>query len=120
MHQVLDAVAGGTAPSSQSLAAFEKILAAAPPRHRLTQNANKLEWRLEKTEPTLPTLLAPLLWSAADLLIRPDGRLRRCANPKCLWLFHDTSKGGTRRWCFMSSCGNRAKAQRHYHGKKRR
>jgi predicted RNA-binding Zn ribbon-like protein len=40
-------------------------------------------------------------------------RLRQCANAKCRWLFVDDSKGGSRRWCSMSTCGNRAKVQRH-------
>lgn len=44
---------------------------------------------------------------------RPD-RVRRCAHPACVLYFHDTSRGGTRRWCSMESCGNRAKAGRHY------
>jgi predicted RNA-binding Zn ribbon-like protein len=41
-------------------------------------------------------------------------RVRLCANAQCLWLFLDQSKGGTRRWCDMAACGNRAKARRHY------
>jgi predicted RNA-binding Zn ribbon-like protein len=45
--------------------------------------------------------------------------LRRCANPECLWLFIDASKSGNRRWCDMASCGNRAKAARHYLKRKR-
>jgi predicted RNA-binding Zn ribbon-like protein len=40
-------------------------------------------------------------------------RLRQCANEKCRWLFVDDSKGGSRRWCSMRTCGNRAKVQRH-------
>lgn len=56
-------------------------------------------------------------WLAAadllDLLERPD-RLRGCANPACVLHFFDTSKNGTRRWCSMSGCGNRAKAARHH------
>ena len=60
-------------------------------------------------------LLAPALWSAGDLLTGPQlARVRECANDKCLWLFLDESKNGTRRWCSMSACGNRAKAHRHY------
>jgi predicted RNA-binding Zn ribbon-like protein len=30
-----------------------------------------------------------------------------------LWLY-DTTRNSTRRWCSMTTCGNRAKAQRHY------
>jgi predicted RNA-binding Zn ribbon-like protein len=44
---------------------------------------------------------------------RPD-RVRRCAHPACVLWFHDTSRGGARRWCSMETCGNRAKAGRHY------
>lgn len=39
-------------------------------------------------------------------------RLRECE--ACTWLFLDTSRGGRRRWCSMATCGNRAKARRHY------
>ena len=40
-------------------------------------------------------------------------RLRICANDDCRWAFEDSSRGGRRRWCDMSSCGNAAKARRH-------
>lgn len=40
-------------------------------------------------------------------------RLRVCANDECLWVFNDHSPAGRRKWCDMSSCGNRAKAARH-------
>ncbi|RKS09676.1 putative RNA-binding Zn ribbon-like protein [Nocardiopsis sp. Huas11] len=55
-------------------------------------------------------------WTAADGyldLLRAPERIRRCANPACVLVFFDTSKNGTRRWCSMAGCGNRAKAARH-------
>jgi predicted RNA-binding Zn ribbon-like protein len=42
------------------------------------------------------------------------GRIRSCAHPDCVLWFVDTSARGTRRWCSMAGCGNRAKAARHY------
>jgi predicted RNA-binding Zn ribbon-like protein len=61
-------------------------------------------------------MLAPIAWSAADLLTGPRAqRVRQCADEKgCGWLFIDESRAGTRRWCSMGECGNRAKARRHY------
>ncbi|WKV73933.1 CGNR zinc finger domain-containing protein [Streptomyces sp. PCS3-D2] len=57
-------------------------------------------------------------WTAArdylDLLSSTPERIRACASETCILHFHDTSRNGTRRWCSMSSCGNRAKASRHY------
>lgn len=57
-------------------------------------------------------------WYAAENWLRlvadrPD-RIRPCANHACVLHFYDTSKNGTRRWCSMAGCGNRAKAQRHH------
>lgn len=57
-------------------------------------------------------------WLAADNLLHllataPD-RIKQCAHPHCVLFFYDTSKNGTRRWHSMTTCGNRAKATRHY------
>ncbi|MFJ5259453.1 CGNR zinc finger domain-containing protein [Streptomyces sp. NPDC088387] len=57
-------------------------------------------------------------WRCAELYLRlleegPD-RIRKCASPVCVLHFYDTSKNGGRRWCSMTSCGNRAKTRRHY------
>ncbi|OPC80056.1 hypothetical protein B4N89_03015 [Embleya scabrispora] len=38
-------------------------------------------------------------------------RVRACAGPLCGALFLDESRPGTRRWCSMNTCGNRAKKQ---------
>lgn len=54
--------------------------------------------------------------SAAELLTgdRLD-RVRQCADDRgCGYLFLDTSRNRSRRWCSMESCGNRAKVRRHY------
>jgi len=58
-------------------------------------------------------LLLPLVESATDSLVQGElDRIRRCANPACARVFIDTSRNGSRRWCSMGTCGNRAKAAR--------
>ena len=59
-----------------------------------------------------------LPWLAAQNLVEllrahPD-RIRQCANHECVLWFYDHSRSGQRQWCSMASCGNRAKARRHY------
>jgi hypothetical protein len=49
-----------------------------------------------------------------ELLSTAPDRIRRCAHEACVLHFFDTSRNGTRRWCSMAACGNRAKASRHY------
>ncbi|HEU4643445.1 MAG TPA: ABATE domain-containing protein [Gemmatimonadaceae bacterium] len=59
-------------------------------------------------------LMIPVAESAADALVLGElPRVRRCADPHCLRVFHDGTKNGRRRWCDMATCGNRAKAARH-------
>jgi predicted RNA-binding Zn ribbon-like protein len=55
---------------------------------------------------------------ARELTQEDKDRLRICANDECRWVFHDNSPAGRRKWCDMSSCGNRAKAARHRERKK--
>lgn len=61
-------------------------------------------------EMSIKTALAPLAEAAAELLAREDfSVVKRCANPECSRFFYDPSATGRRRWCDMSSCGNRMK-----------
>jgi predicted RNA-binding Zn ribbon-like protein len=67
----------------------------------------------------LDAMLWPVAASAAELLVAGADlpRVRVCglfASQECGWLFLDETKNRTRRWCSMESCGNRAKARRHY------
>ena len=47
---------------------------------------------------------------AETLAIRP-GRVRRCGNPDCSFLFQDQSRNGSRRWCDAGLCGNLMKVR---------
>ncbi len=61
------------------------------------------------------TLLAPVAESVARFLANGNPSLvKNCENPGCILFFYDTSKNHTRRWCSMSTCGNRMKARMHY------
>ena len=65
--------------------------------------------------PSNPTSDWPLwiLARQAELLIVSDeAAVRSCAQASCRWLFLDTSRNQSRRWCDMKLCGNRAKARR--------
>jgi predicted RNA-binding Zn ribbon-like protein len=59
-----------------------------------------------------PAVLAVM--NLVELLERYPSRIRQCEHGACVLWFLDTSRNGTRRWHSMATCGNRAKAQRHY------
>jgi predicted RNA-binding Zn ribbon-like protein len=79
-----------------------ELLAVAGPESRL--DVDEPRWRV-------PWLAAQ---SLLELLSTDPRRIRRCANHECILYFFDTSRGGGRRWCSMSGCGNRLKSRRHY------
>ena len=76
-------------------------------------------WDWLDKEKALDRVLWPLARLAADLLTSAElDDVRVCAAEDCNWLFLDTSKNRSRRWCDMKSCGNRAKVRKHYKQKK--
>lgn len=68
------------------------------------------------TQPELP-LWAVLLSAETLLLSDKLDRVKSC--PNCGWLFLDSSKNASRRWCNMQTCGSADKARRYYHRKKK-
>jgi predicted RNA-binding Zn ribbon-like protein len=115
IYRLFSATASAEAVSNADIEALNRLLEKAPGRTNAAIAEAGNAWRLPPAAPAAASLLAPVLWSAGDLLVGDRaGRVRLCANEKCGWLFLDDSKSGTRRWCSMSSCGNRAKAHRHF------
>lgn len=105
------AAIGGTVTDADRRAAEARVTAAARgprPRRVLADGALR-------TEPVTPAeVVTWLADDALDLLGGPDVvRIRECAADDCALVFLDTSRPGTRRWCSMRGCGNRAKVQRH-------
>jgi predicted RNA-binding Zn ribbon-like protein len=58
--------------------------------------------------------LSPIARDAIDLITGEDlARVKECPSADCARIFLDTTKSGTRRWCSMRTCGNRAKVRAH-------
>ena len=119
LYRVLCALSIGARIASADLRALNDAMARTPPRTRIAELAQGYGWRLQaggEAAYSTATLLAAVLWSASDLIVGEHvASVRQCANAACRWLFLDASRSGSRRWCDMRSCGNRAKARRHYH-----
>jgi len=115
LFRLFGAVAMREAADPADLDALNTALGSAAARSRMACRDGAFVWAVDGLRLEMPSLLSPVLWSAADLLAGPRReRVRQCDNPQCRWVFLDDSKSGNRRWCSMASCGNRAKAHRHY------
>lgn len=120
IYRILTALADEEEPAAQDLASFNQALSNAMAHTELIQVGNHFAWVYMHEPDDLDWILGPVVRSAADVLSSKDlRRIGQCADDRgCGWLFYDTSKNRSRRWCSMESCGNRAKAQRHYHRSK--
>jgi predicted RNA-binding Zn ribbon-like protein len=114
------AIARGERPAADALDSFNGALVEASTTLRVGAERDGFAWRFTHDETELAPMLAPVVRAAAELLISSDlSRIRECGSDTCFWLFLDRSKNGTRRWCDMKVCGNRAKARRHYQREKK-
>jgi predicted RNA-binding Zn ribbon-like protein len=109
------AIANGDEPATADLASLNQALAEALSHARVEKDGADFVWGWTLDDGSLGAPLWPIVRSAADLLTSAElATLRVCASPTCGWLFLDTSRNGSRRWCSMRTCGNRAKARRHH------
>lgn len=119
LYRVFYAIAGDAHPDEQDMALLNALLAGAMPHTRLVREDGRYTWDWASDKQEFDVMLWHVIRSAADLLTSEKLRdVRACAAEDCRWLFLDTSKNHTRRWCDMQTCGNQAKARRHYSRKK--
>jgi predicted RNA-binding Zn ribbon-like protein len=94
---------------------FNRELGKAMSRGGILAREGRFVWVFDSGAERLDFFRGPVLKAASDLLTEGNlSRLKRCGTPDCQWLFLDTSRNNSRCWCDMQSCGNRAKARRHY------
>jgi predicted RNA-binding Zn ribbon-like protein len=98
------------------LAILNDTLQTARTHQHVVHSSSGLSWAWKDSPDELAQILWPVAHSAGELLTSDQlDRVAQCADDRgCGYLFLDTSRNRSRRWCSMESCGNRAKARRHY------
>lgn len=103
-------------PRPEDLDLLSDHYQAAVAHARLVRAGDRYRWTWEQAASEPDRVLWPVARAAVELLFSDDlDRVGQCADDRgCGWLFIDTSRNRSRRWCSMESCGNRAKARRYY------
>jgi predicted RNA-binding Zn ribbon-like protein len=115
IYRIFTSFSEGRPAIDSDLAVFNKFLSRTMKNSQIITAENGFIWDSKGNTAKLDWILNPLIRSAADLLVSDElKRVKRCGDPACGWLFLDTSRNKSRRWCDMSDCGNRAKASRFY------
>ncbi|WP_169728770.1 CGNR zinc finger domain-containing protein [Salinarimonas rosea] len=115
LERIFHAAIAGTAPREADLARLTAHgRPARPAPARLVWGPQGLaRAEPEPSELVLADALAPVV-ASAEALLTADRlvRIKTCGSSTCEWLFLDTSKNNSRRWCRMDVCGNREKGRR--------
>jgi predicted RNA-binding Zn ribbon-like protein len=112
LYELLSAFGDGRRPAARTVARLAAHWRVARRNQELVLGRSGLEFRIVTNEVNLAGPISPIVAAAVDLLTSDRLLLiKRCA--ECDWLFLDTSKNGTRRWC-KSTCGNRARSRERY------
>lgn len=115
LYRIFSATAQGRNAEAGDLRYLNEKLSDALSHLRVVPATEGYTWQWANTENNLSWLLWPVLRAAGELLTSGELQmLRECPGEGCAWLFVDTSRNKSRRWCDMNTCGNRAKARRHY------
>lgn len=115
IYRVFSAVIGGHQPAEADLLILNANVSEALASLQVMSTPNGFVWSWKGDNKDIARILWPIARSSAELLTSDQlNRLRECFGHNCTWLFMDTSKNQSRKWCSMSGCGNRAKSHRHY------
>jgi predicted RNA-binding Zn ribbon-like protein len=113
IHEVTQRVAAAGAPTEVQVRGVNRVLRDGLHYHQL-RPAGRGGFTVAQVGNELDQARAAIAGSLAHYLADHDvRRIRVCANDGCRWRFIDRSPTGRRRWCNMSTCGNRAKVARH-------
>jgi len=112
LYRVLEALAGKRRPPPDDLNVLNAHVSATFEGAALSASGTR--FTLETPRGVgLDEVLRRVVRAAVDLLASDRvEHIGRCADDSCAWLFLDTTRSRTRRWCDMKSCGNRNKVRR--------
>ncbi len=116
IYHVFSDVSTGNPPSEKDIEVINLNLSKTMAQSRLVHTKDGFIWSTSREKGELDYMLDPVVRSAAELLTSDSlERVKECADDRgCGYLFMDKSRNKSRRWCDMTECGNRAKAQRFY------
>jgi predicted RNA-binding Zn ribbon-like protein len=115
LYRIFISIFEKKAPGKKDLAMLNVTLSKTMAQMKLVHAGSGFTWEPDSPKDNLDGLLIAVIRSASDLLVSESlTRVKRCTDSDCGWLYLDTSKNRSRRWCDMTDCGNRAKANRFY------
>ena len=115
VYAIGESIAAKRGADAAAVEQLKRVHAECLARAKLVPHEASFVWAWDPADGPVEAILGPVTLSALTLLTQADlSRIKQCRGDRCGWLFFDTTKNKSRRWCEMEVCGNRAK-QRRFH-----
>ena len=114
LYGIFSAIAVGDSPPIESFEILNAEISRTFPHMRLEYGDQTVGWASDDTS-SLDSPLRAIVRVATELLVSSSlARVHECDAEKCSWLFLDSTRNRSRRWCDAKACGNRERVKRHY------
>ena len=115
LYRILVAKTEKNPPADEDLMVLNSLLRDLTRGAQVMPQEDRFVWQWDFDPEFVKGPLAMIALSAVDLMTSEHyQRVGQCADVDgCGWLFVDTSKNHSRRWCDINDCGNRAKQRRY-------
>ncbi|MGI8484900.1 MAG: CGNR zinc finger domain-containing protein [Thermomicrobiales bacterium] len=112
LFTIARAIRLGEPDPTDALEVLSSELEIARAHQRVVMSGGQLAWKLSDTT-SLDAVIWPIAISAMEVLGSESvRRIGECESIACEWLFIDTSKNRSRRFCSATGCGNATRIRR--------
>lgn len=114
IRRLLEAFGRGAELPAPDVEALNRVMAASTSARLLERDTEGYRLVSRPPQPGWRWAMGEIATSAAALLAAGEpARLKVCGNHACTWMFYDSSRNRSRRWCDGGVCGNLLKVRRH-------
>jgi predicted RNA-binding Zn ribbon-like protein len=120
IYRIFSSQAKGESLNPDDLGLLNEVLGIAMSHLQLRTSPQGFTWEWANVKDGSDLVAWAVARSTGELMTSDRlSRVSECADDRgCGYLFIDTSRNRSRRWCSMNTCGNRAKASRNYQRKR--
>lgn len=114
LRELVATIASGQPVPARLVDGLNRFLDAGRVRHRLASIDDSVAVAVVADPHDSAAIAEAVALSAAEFLASGERhRLKQCDNDGCRWVFYDSTKNASRRWCDSRLCGNVDKVRRY-------
>ena len=113
LGQLTEKISTGGPILEEDAAVLNGFLRQSPVIRRVVKKDEGWDWEFQSTRRNWDQVIEAIVTSFVNTMIDGDAsRIRMCDNRDCLWVFYDSTKNRSKRYCDEKACGNLMKVRK--------